>query len=167
LAIKTDKVTVLITAESIIAGFMIAYGGGVGPNLLYWSEKGGSLLTTYFAGLLTYATVLTCFASILLLFKSLDAEEENDVRYSWGYRLFIVTILMSCFYVGISVVSIYHFTVSADHKPLEISVTPLADWLVAGFSGYVVFLIAVWIGAWRKNKAKPSRPKQAIPNTTT
>jgi hypothetical protein len=148
----TDKVTALITAESIIAGFMIAYGALVGQNLLYWSEPKhqGSLFTTYFAGILIYAIVLTCFVSILLLFKSLDANEKDGVRYKAGYRLFSLAIVVSCVYVVLNVGSIYHFTVSTDHKPLEVTLLGLGDkeaatWLVTAFLVYAVILFDVFL----------------------
>lgn len=145
---KTNKVTALITAESIIAGFMIAYGALVGQMLVYWADPlhwsdplhPPSLLTTYFAGVLIYAIVLTCFVSILLLFKSLDAEETDDSRYKAGYCLFIWAIVVSCLYVALNVGSIYHFTVTPDHKPLPLPAEPGATLSLIGFIDYAAFL---------------------------
>lgn len=142
---KTGKVTSLITAESIIAGFMIAYGALNGQMLIYWSEPRhhGSLVTTYIVGVGIYAIVITCLASILLLYWSLDTNEMDDVRYKAGYGLFIWAIFLSCVFVNVAVWSIYHFTTATDHKPYDVPVTPWTTVSVIGFYGYVVFLIYV------------------------
>lgn len=141
-----DKVTALITAESIIAGFMIAYGTLVGQMLMYWSQvKGASLFTTFQAGLLASAVVLTCFRSVLLLFKSLDAKGTNNVKYKAGYDLFIVAILGSCLYVIMNVASIYNFTLN--RTTVNVAEWPLAAvWLVL-FSFYAAILLLkpAWI----------------------
>jgi uncharacterized membrane protein YdcZ (DUF606 family) len=62
-----------MTAESIIAGFMFTYGAVVDQMLVHWAEvPSASLFTTFFAGVLIYAIVLTSFRSLVLLFKSID-----------------------------------------------------------------------------------------------
>lgn len=153
MADKTDKVTALITAESIIAGFMIAYGALVGQMLVYWSDRShaGSLFTTYFAGLLIYAIVLTCFVSILLLFMSIDDDEANGLKYKRGYYLFICAILVACCYVVLNVGSIYNFTISTHHTPLDVPLmvgltdTEAATISVIAFFVYAAFLFVVLI----------------------
>lgn len=161
--------TVLITAESIVAGFMIAYGALNGQLLVDWSRHHGSLMTTYIAGIVVYAIVLTCFVSIVLLFNSLhtnrtigkNKEEEKknkqklDWRYDAGYDLFLMAILGSAVFVVTNGISIHQFTVASlsQHRPPKpIScfdnstfyafgqVAKLADVLYYEFLFYPVFL---------------------------
>lgn len=144
LANKTGKVTALITAESVIAGFMIAYAAINGQMLIHWTEPQHNFpVTTYIAGIVIYAIVLTCFVSILLLYESLDTEEMDDVRYKTGYGLFIWAIFLACAYVIGAAVSIYHFTVTTEHQPYPVPVNPWATVVMAGFFVYVVLLIFI------------------------
>ncbi|MGD0177027.1 MAG: hypothetical protein ABSC50_09420 [Candidatus Bathyarchaeia archaeon] len=88
----TGKVTTLITAEAIIAGFMIAYGALNGQMLTYWRDQTigtstNKVITTYLVGVWIYGIVITCFASILLLYSSID-KSDTDRRYKAGYWLF-------------------------------------------------------------------------------
>lgn len=137
-----DRVTVLITAESIIAGFMIAYGALNGQLLAYWSRHGGRLMGTYIAGIVIDAVVLTCFASIVLLFNSIPTTtNRNKGRYYAGYDLFLMAILGSIIFVVANGFSIYHFTVGPNHTPIYINVRPLADLLFYAFLVYAVVLI--------------------------
>ena len=117
----------LITAESIIAGFMIAYATLVSQMLFNWSRvKGASLFTTFQAGLLASAVVLTCFRSIFLLYRSTaptNADKNADADYEVGYDMFIAALLLSGIYVMLNVLSIYRFTLlsSVSIKPTPIS----------------------------------------------
>ena len=113
-ATKTEKVTVLITVESIIAGFMIAYGALNMQMLAHWAKEGAPLVGTAVAGIWIYAIVLTCFVSILFLYCSLDTDSKYgsfDVRYAWGFCLFCWIIVLSTIYVGETAHSIYRLTV--------------------------------------------------------
>lgn len=137
--------TTLITAESIIAGFMIAYGALNGQMLLYWrnSANHGSPMTTYLVGVWIYAIVITCFASILLLYSSIDTK-ENDRRYRAGYWLFIWAMFLSGLFVNVGVYSINHFITY--NTTVEVSATPWVTVSEGAFYGYVVILIIV--GGW-------------------
>jgi nitrate reductase NapE component len=171
-ASKTEKVTVLVTVESLIAGFMIAYGALNMQMLTYWAEPGhcGSPVSTFMAGLVVYGIVLTCFASILFLFWSLRVN-GYDARYTYGWVLFTVTIFVSAIYVLQTVISIHDFTVynstivsnSASvlpscgrHLPKAYSVTEANQWYQV-FWVYVCGLtlvsasIAIWtmLKEWR------------------
>jgi small-conductance mechanosensitive channel len=109
---------VLITAEAIIAGFLIAYGAVNGQMLTYWSNRpNGSPTTTYIAGIVLDAIVLTSFLSIVLLFNSLHTTNTNDTknllgRYNAGYDLFLWAILGSMAWVVTNGYSIYQYTVT-------------------------------------------------------
>jgi hypothetical protein len=145
LANMTDRVTVLITAESIIAGFMIAYGALNGQLLVDWSRHHGSLLTTYIAGIVIYTIVLTCFVSIVLLFNSIPTNGENLLgRYNAGYDLFLMAILGSAVFVVANGFSIRQFTVGSNHMPIScIPVSPLADIWFYAFLVYAAFLLVL------------------------
>jgi len=143
---KTDRVTVMITAESVIAGFMIAYGALNNQMLLYWSDpkNQGSPVTTYLAGVWIYAAVLTCLTSILLLHASLDTNSMEDVRYKLGNYLFDWTILMTGAFIFANVSSIYHFTAMPEHTTYDVPVTPWAFVAWSGFIAYGGFLVFIW-----------------------
>jgi hypothetical protein len=158
LAARKERVAVLITAESIIAGFMIAYGAINGQLLVQWSRYGGSYMTTtYVAGIVIYTIVLTCFVSIALLFNSLRTENTNRTeddlrgRYNAGYDLFLMAILGSAVFVVTSGYSIYHLAVSSDYMPISIPVRPLADVLFGAFLVYAGFLSVLLFLSWRGN----------------
>ncbi len=149
LANQTEKVTVLITAESIIAGFMFTYGALVGQMLVHWSEIcDASLFTTFAAGVLIYAIVLTSFRSILLLFKSIDTNAQSAINYEAGYYLFVASIFFSGVYVVLNIVSIFLFTVGSNHKPLPFPATPWSQASLVLFSCYVAVLLIRphWLG---------------------
>ena len=117
-----------------------------------------SLFTTFLAGILIYAIVVTCFRSILILFKSFDTNETDDVNYKAGHDLFTVAVLGSCAYVIMNVLSIYHFTITPDHLPLDIparlhvSTLVACTVLVVGFFGYVAILLhGLW---WLEKKTE-------------
>jgi hypothetical protein len=148
-----DKVTVLITAEAIIAGFMFAYGALNGQMLVNWNFGFGcqsygthcntsGLMGTYIAGVIINAVVLTSFASILLLLNSLPGSNEKEAvrtrRFYWGYDLFLMAILWTAVYVGIGSYSIYHFTVK--HNGILLLDPFLAKVLFAEFCFYAVIL---------------------------
>jgi hypothetical protein len=142
-------VAVLITAESIIAGFMIAYGAINGQLLVQWSHVDSSyMMTTYIAGIVIYTIVLTCFVSIVLLFDSLGTEstteQEQDhlrAKYNAGYDLFLMAILGSAVFAFASGYSIYHITVTPGNVPIYCnSVPPLAEVLFGAFGVYAVSL---------------------------
>lgn len=136
----------LITAESIIAGFMIAYATLVSQMLFNWSTvKGASLFTTFQAGLLASAVVLTCFRSIFLLYRSTaptNADKNSD--YGVGYDMFIAAILLSGIYVMLNVLSIFHFTFLSS---LSIKPTPIpTPWdFGSSFFELVLFSLYIWI----------------------
>jgi hypothetical protein len=161
-ATRKERVSVLITAESIIAGFMIAYGALNGSMLIYWSNPRhhGSPITTYIAGMVIYAIVLTCFVSIILLFNSLPTTEGPgteydrllDSRCNVGYDLFLMAILGSVAFVLISGYSIYHYAVTNQTITCLDNVTSLIipgqvvalpDSLFWVFVAYALFLMGL------------------------
>jgi hypothetical protein len=101
-----------MTAESVIAGFMISYAALLGPNLLYWAEPAhhGSTFTTFLVGLLIFGIVLTFFRSLLLLFNSIKTSETDMKRYKAGYELFMAAMLGAGTFVILNALSVYHFT---------------------------------------------------------
>jgi hypothetical protein len=102
----------IITAESIIAGFMIAYAALVSQMLVSWSKVlGASLFTTFQAGLLTSLVVLTCFQSILFLYRSTGPlnRQPNIEDFQTGYDLFIAALLGTGIYVILNIISWYRF----------------------------------------------------------
>jgi hypothetical protein len=165
---KTDRVKVMITAESVIAGFMIAYGALNLQMLVYWTEKEhvGSLVTTYLSGVLIYLVALTCLTSIILLHASLDTDSTEDARYKWGSWLFNWTILMTAIFVCLNVDSIYTFTKPPPLGHERVPQTWLPD---ASVDGMLIFFIfyglamgVIWLCAtWaQKRQAKAGRLEQ-------
>lgn len=103
----------IITAESIIAGFMITYAALVSQMLVSWSTKtGASLFTTLQAGLLTSLVVLTCFTSIVYLYRSTDSPDlrANSGNFQIGYDLFIAALLGTGLYVIFNILSWFRFS---------------------------------------------------------
>jgi hypothetical protein len=149
---RTNRVTVLVTAESIIAGFMIAYGALNGQMLFDWSRvKDASLMPTYIAGIVIYAIVLTCLVSIILLFTSVPThrqinggnnkdEEQRNLLCNAGYDLFLMAILGSAVFVFVNGLSIHHFIVT-DQMPISCIPLELANVLFKEFLFYAVFLV--------------------------
>jgi NADH:ubiquinone oxidoreductase subunit 6 (subunit J) len=154
-----DRVTVLITAESIIAGFMIAYGAVNSQLLVSWGCKSfeavcdrTGLVGTYIAGVFINGVVLTSLASIMFLLSSIPTNEEAKVKskpeehryrqnYNAGYDLFIATILGTAVFVVSNTISIHNFTVTLSGMPIPVQ--PVADLLYYEFWLYVVFLAAL------------------------
>lgn len=58
---RDERTTVLITAESIIVGFLVAYAAIFNQTLVYWRQKEAPLFGTVVAALLVYALALTAF----------------------------------------------------------------------------------------------------------
>jgi hypothetical protein len=112
------KVTVLITAESIIVGFLAAYATLVNSTLVYWSERGGQVFTTVFAGLLIYAMMLTAFRSVHLLFRSIDTDDPENEDYRAGYDLFLIVLFGSGIYVLMNAASVVHFSMTGANVPI-------------------------------------------------
>lgn len=146
----------MITAESIIAGFMIAYGAVNGQVLVDWSRHGGRLTGTYIAGMLINGVVLTSLVSILFLLSSVPTnvnikdrgdpkEDKYKQKYCAGYDLFLMGILGTAVFVVTNSFSIYRFTVSLPHVPMIIPINPLADILYHEFMLYAAFLLVLLI----------------------
>ena len=112
------KVTALITAESIIVGFLAAYATLVNSTLVYWSERGGQIFTTVFAGLLIYAMMLTAFRSVHLLFRSIDTDDPENEDYRAGYDLFLIVLFGSGIYVLMNAASVVHFSMTGANVPI-------------------------------------------------
>lgn len=146
-----NRVTALITAEAIIAGFMIAYGAVNGQLLTQWAAyedlhpgaypPGALVITTFLAGIGIYTIVLTCLVSIPLLFKSTNPECRGS--YEAGYDLFGLALLASATFTVSSAFSIWHFTIASDHVPFScIPVNPVAH-LALGFFVLYTGILAV------------------------
>jgi hypothetical protein len=128
------RVTALMTAESIIVGFLGAYATLVNSTLVFWSERGGRIFTTVFAGLLIYAMMLTAFRSVHLLFKSIDTNDLNNKDYKAGYDLFLVVLFGSGIYVLMNAVSVVHFSMTGANVPIpdeRLSISIAASFFVA------------------------------------
>ena len=159
---KTAQVTALMTAESVIAGFMIAYSALIGQNLLYWTDPHhhGSPFTTFLVGLAIYGIVLTFFRSILLLFKSIETRKTNEGKYKAGYELFIAAMLGAGTYIILNALSTYHFTlrnavfeISSEFIPLDSTLA-----LIAFFVYVAVLLekpgVVQWLGRIPERREK-------------
>lgn len=140
---KTEKVTVLMTVESVIAGFMITYGALVGQMLITWRELHGELFTTVFAGVLIYALVLTALRSMLLLFKSIDRKDQDDANYMAGYSLFKTLVYGSGLYVLLNVASILNFGITQKPVPYPATFENCAG-LGIGFLAYAILYVGLW-----------------------
>jgi hypothetical protein len=138
--VNTQKVTVLITAESLIAGFMIAYSALNGQLLVDWFRHGGSLMLmpTYIAGIAINAIILTFFVSIILLVSSVPSPTNTKKlrgRYDAGYDLFLTAILGSALFVVANSLSIHHFTVESQQLiclPAELANVVFKEFLAYG-----------------------------------
>jgi hypothetical protein len=119
LANQNGRVNALITAESIIAGFMIAYGALGGQLLIYWGEHERPE-TTYLAGILVNAIILTCFASIYILFRSVHRGVKFCIEYEAGYNLFKLALFGSVCFVIINAFSISRFTAFSPHTAISL-----------------------------------------------
>lgn len=137
---KEAKVTVLMTAESIIIVFLIAYAPAVSQMLVYWSDKShpGPLFTTVFSGLLIYTLILIAFKGILMLYRSIDANDPNNENYEVGYDLFLVVVGGSCVFVAMNAISILQYgkTGSSLNVPYEPWI-----WIWAVFFAFWVLFI--------------------------
>lgn len=136
----------LITAESIIAGFMITYGALGAQLLIKWGMLGLGA-TTYMAEIMANAIILTSFTSILILFRSIKTPTLNTVEYDAGYNLFILSIFGSAFFVVVNSYSISHCIASPVCIPISSPIPScgLATWGLGLFLGYALFLLFVWI----------------------
>ena len=128
---RTRRVTALMTAESIIVAFLVAYGPTVNSTLVSLMASGKPIFGTVLAGLLISAVALTAFRSILLLYQSIDISNLDDVRHSderyrAGYDLFLMVIAGSGVYVLINAYSILHYAMIGENvdvpEPLSISI---------------------------------------------
>jgi hypothetical protein len=134
---------------------MITYGALGGQLLLHWSKLGRPE-TTYLAGMLANAIILTCFASIYILFRSINTNDE----YAAGYNLFKLALLGSVIFVLVNAFSIFQFTAFAPHT--AISLYPYTGYLVFAmggfFVGYGLDLLMVVLNkfAWFRRDAKLS-----------
>jgi hypothetical protein len=133
---KTDKAIALMTAESIIIVFLFAYAPVISPTLVDWAQKGGSLVTTVWAGLGIYWLILTGFRSIVLLFKSIDTADLDNAGYRAGYDLFLVVIVGSSIYVVANIISILNFAATGS----SVSIPNQLQWIA-----FPVPFLAVWV----------------------
>jgi hypothetical protein len=158
---REQRVATLITAESIIVGFLVAFGSGVNETLVFWIERGKPIFGTVLAGLLISGLALTAFRSIYLLYKSIDISDVCDVqhsdeRYIAGYYLFLIVIGGSGVYVLMNGYSILHYAMTGGNLPvpceslwISIATSLLVAWVLL-----VVFKpleLAEWI---RRTRSK-------------
>jgi glucan phosphoethanolaminetransferase (alkaline phosphatase superfamily) len=159
---ESTKVTALMTTESVIAGFMIAYSALIGQNLLYWADTHhhGSPFTTFLIGLPIYGIVLTFFRSLLLLFKSIEKSEINQAKYKAGYELFIAAMLGTGTYIILNALSTYHFTLRKAVFRIPNGFTPLASTVaLILFFVYIALLlekpqVVQWLGRIPEHREK-------------
>jgi len=136
------NVTALMTAESIIVGFLLAYAPVVNERVVSLRDTGKPVFTTVLAGLLVYGLVLIAFRSLLLLFESIRTDDLYEKNYNAGYDLFLMVILGSGLYALMNALSVVHYAmtgsnVSAPGEPLSTS-EPL-------FIGTAVFFFVAWV----------------------
>ena len=149
---RGQRVATLITAESIIVGFLVAFGLGVNQTLVSWIETGKPIFGTVFAGLLISLLALTAFRSMLLLYQSIDISDVDgamlsDERYRVGYDLFLMVIALTGFYVLTNAFSILHYAVAHENyavvglqsEPRIIIVTGIIFFACGGFSVFLPF----------------------------
>jgi hypothetical protein len=123
-----SKVATLVTAESIIVGFLVAFAPGVNQALVSSMMAGKPSFGAVLAGFLISALALTAFRSILLLYQSIDASrtlDDSRDRYRTGYDLFLMVILGSGVYVLINAVSILHYALTAENVSSLFSTGPI------------------------------------------
>ena len=136
---REQRVATLITAESIIVGFLVAFGSGVNQTLVSWIETGKPIFGTVFAGLLISALAITAFQSIYLLYRSIDISDADDLlhsdgRYKSGYDLFLMVIAGSGVYVVVNAYSILHYAMMGGNVPVPcepLSISIAGSFLVA------------------------------------
>jgi len=138
LANKETKVTALMTAESIIVGFLLAYTSLINERVVALKSLSPpqSVFTTVLAGLLIYGLVLTAFRSLLLLFESIRIRDSCESNYNAGYDLFLLVILGSGLYVLMNAFSILHYATT------NCIVTPPDEYL---FYKIAALFFAAWV----------------------
>jgi hypothetical protein len=149
--VDKEKVAALITAESIIVGFFVTFGSGIGPALVSSIPQGKSIFGAVLAGLLISGLVVTAFESIYLLYRSIDISCVEDVlrsdeRYRAGYDLFRLVLLGAGFYVGANAFSILNYGMTTEYfavyarVPLQVQriCYLVGAYLIAGWSLLVV-----------------------------
>jgi hypothetical protein len=136
------NVTALMTAESIIVGFLVTYGVTINDKFVSLTRNGEPIFGTVLAGFLISALAITAFQSIYLLYRSIDISisdlndlKDSDKRYKAGYDLFLMVLAGSGLYVVMNAYSIIHYAVIGanvpDIEPLYISIAGsfLVAWL--------------------------------------
>ncbi len=133
---KTRRVTALMTAESIIVGFSIAYASLINERVVHLRDFGKPVFTTVLAGLLVYGLVLTAFRSLLLFYKSIRTDDPFERNYNSGYDLFLMTILGSGLFALMNAASIVHYAKTKCY------VSPPDELL---FTGIATLLFGSWV----------------------
>jgi hypothetical protein len=106
-----DQVTALMTAESIVVGFLLAYSSLFNVRVVDVTHlpQPQSPVSTVLAGFLVYGLILTAFRSLLLLFESIRTADPCEGNFRAGYDLFLLVILGSGIYVVMNAVSVVHY----------------------------------------------------------
>ena len=106
-----ENVTALMTAESIVVGFLLVYASLINARVVDLRKASQPVFSTVLAGFVVYGLVLVAFRSLLLLFESIRASDFYDDNYNAGYALFLLVILASGFYVMMNTFSLVHYAI--------------------------------------------------------
>jgi uncharacterized protein with PQ loop repeat len=134
------KAETLITAESIIAGFLIAIASTYNQLNVQYTGAGKSYLTPYLGGLLIAALTITAFRSVLLTFDYVH--KKNEKKYEIAYDLFIIVVIGAILLVIAGVISLVDIVTRQQYTPIPVSV-PGSIFVVLGviFGAYVVLVL--------------------------
>ena len=119
--VSRAKADTLITAQSIIAGFLIAIAAAYNELNIRYVQAGGAALTPFLGALAVAALTVTAFRSILILFEYVHSEDE--AKYAIAYDLFLVLVWGSISLTVIGAVSLLRVVVTQEYKPIQIQAT--------------------------------------------
>jgi len=160
------KVTALMTAESIIAGLLLAYAPVVNERVV--SLKNATppqpVFSTVLAGLLIYGLVLTAFRSLLLLFESIRTGDPCERNYNAGYDLFLMVIIGSGAYALMNAVSVVHYAIIGSNVtvPCEpVFTSELPSIIVAGILTVGLVMLFVFFPLQLTEAARRVRSKRS------
>jgi hypothetical protein len=147
----TGRVTALMTAESIIVALLIAYAPTINNTLVTLMKRREPIFGTVLAGLLISAVALTAFRSLLLLYKSIDISNVDDVmrsdeNYRAGYDLFLMVILGSGVYVLSNAFSIVHYAIWRSN--VVFSCVPVSPSELSSIETPNIEVAGIFIGVW-------------------
>jgi len=146
------NVTALMTAESIVVGFLLVYASLINETVVRLKDTEQPVFTTVLAGFLVYGLVLIAFRSLLLLFESIRTGDPYERNYNAGYDLFLMVIIGSGVYVLMNAVSVVHYAIIGHNVifscvpvcPRELPSVELPYIVVAGIFTSVWVILSVF-----------------------